>query len=164
MELLHFYSTKTYQGFALLSPGQDVWQVFAVEEALKFDFLMKEILALAALHKAVEKPELSLEYVSRALEWQNQALVLSRSALQNLNQENSDAVFIFSIMAMVFAIVPPESVPGISLKSPLENILVLFEFQKGTTSVAGKFVFEAIPCPKGSFSLEPTGFQDQLLY
>ncbi|CZR65702.1 related to regulatory protein involved in control of sterol uptake [Phialocephala subalpina] len=136
LELLHFYSTKTYQGFPPLSPDQNLWQVFAVEEALKFDFLMKEIFALAALHKATEKPELALEYVSHALEWQNQALALSRSALQNVTQENSGAVFIFSIMTMIFAIVPSDSVPGVSLKNPLESILLLFEFQKGTASVA----------------------------
>jgi len=44
-------------------------------------------------------------------------------------------------MAMIFAIVPPDSVPGTSSKSPLENILGVFEFQKGTALVAGKFVF-----------------------
>lgn len=121
-----------------MSPNQDIWQVWAVEEALKFDFLMKEIFALAALHKATETPELALNYVSHAMEWQNQALVLSRNVLQNISQENSGAVFMFSIMAMIFAIVPLESVPGMSLKSPLENILMLFEFQKGTASVAGE--------------------------
>ncbi|KAH7386600.1 hypothetical protein BKA64DRAFT_147158 [Cadophora sp. MPI-SDFR-AT-0126] len=136
LELLHHFSTKTYQGLSLLGPDQEIWQVFAVEQALKFEFLMKEIFALAALHKATEMPESRSKYVNLALEWKNEALVLSHDALQNISQENSDAIFMFSIMTMIFAIVPPLSVPGITWKSPLENLLVLFEFQKGTASLA----------------------------
>jgi hypothetical protein len=125
-----------------LSPDQGFWQVFAVEQALKFDFLMKEIFALAALHKATETPESALKYVNHALEYQNEALALSHPILQNINQENSGAVFIFSIMTVIFEIVPPESVPGVNFKSPLENILALFEFQKGTASLVGKLILD----------------------
>ncbi|KAH6714935.1 hypothetical protein BKA61DRAFT_603392 [Leptodontidium sp. MPI-SDFR-AT-0119] len=137
LELLHRYSTKTYKGFALLSSDEELWQSFAVKEALKFEFLMKEIFALAALHKATEIPESASEYINYALEWKNEALALAHNALQNINQGNSGAVFMFSIMTMIFAIVPPLSVPGITFRSPLENLLVLFEFQKGTASLAG---------------------------
>jgi hypothetical protein len=103
---------------------------------------MKEIFALAALHKATETPESALKYVNHALEYQNEALALSHPILQNINQENSGAVFIFSIMTMIFEIVPPESVPGVNFKSPLENILALFEFQKGTASLVGKLILD----------------------
>lgn len=140
LELLHRYSTKTYKGFALLSSDEELWQSFAVKEALKFEFLMKEIFALAALHKATEIPESASEYINYALEWKNEALALAHNALQNINQGNSGAVFMFSIMTMIFAIVPPLSVPGITFRSPLENLLVLFEFQKGTASLAGQFL------------------------
>lgn len=140
LELLHRYSTKTYKGFALLSSDEELWQSFAVEEALKFEFLMKEIFALAALHKATEIPESASEYINYALEWKNEALALAHNVLQNINQGNSKAVFMFSIMTMIFAIVPPLSVPGIKFRSPLENLLVLFEFQKGTASLAGQFL------------------------
>lgn len=130
-----------------MSPDQDFWKVFAVEEALKFDFLMKEIFALAALHKAIEAADFASQYFHHALDLQNQALALARNALQNIDQENSSAVFMFSIMAMIFAIVPPNSVPGISLRSPLENILMLFELQKGTAMVTSKYASGAPTCP-----------------
>ena len=100
LELLYRYS-KTYKGFALLLSDEELWESFAVEEALKFEFLMMEILVLAALHKATEVPESASEYVKYALEWKNEALVLAHDALQNINQGNSGAVFIFSIMTMI---------------------------------------------------------------
>lgn len=144
LELLHRYSTKTYKGFALLSSDEELWKSFAVEEALKFEFLLKEILALAALHKATEVFESASKYLKHALEWKNDALVLAHDALQNINRGNSGAVFMFSIMTMIFAIVPPLSVPGVKSGSPFENLLVLFEFQKGTASLAGQFLFASI--------------------
>ncbi|PVH69890.1 hypothetical protein DL98DRAFT_438034 [Cadophora sp. DSE1049] len=139
LELLHHYSTRTYQGFTLLSSEEGLWQVVVVEEALKFDFLMKQLFALTALHKATETQQSALKYANYALESQNEALTLFRSSLQTINQENSSALFIFSIMTTIFAIVPLESVPGINLHSPLENLLVLFEFLKGSASVLRMF-------------------------
>tara|TARA_R110002060_G_scaffold23424_7_gene31720 strand:+ start:523 stop:813 length:291 start_codon:yes stop_codon:yes gene_type:complete len=85
----------------LFLSDKELWESFAVEEALKFEFLMMEILVLVALHKATEVPESASEYVKYALEWKNEALVLAHDALQNINQGNSGAVFIFSIMTMI---------------------------------------------------------------
>lgn len=77
---------------ALLLPDPEVLQVFAVEDALKFGFLIKEIFALAHLQEAIEILDLELEYVNHVLPWQNQAIAFSRGTLQDINQENSGVV------------------------------------------------------------------------
>ncbi|KAH6673294.1 fungal Zn binuclear cluster domain-containing protein [Halenospora varia] len=137
LELLHYYSSKTYLGFSFGSNDKELWQEVVVQEALKSEFLLKEIFALAALHKATETPESDINYVACALEYQNEASALFRNALGNITKANCFAIFAFSIMTMIFGIVPSELTSGINNKSPLENILLLFEFQKGTSSVAG---------------------------
>jgi hypothetical protein len=140
LELLHYYSSKTYLGFSFGSNDKEIWQDAVVQEALKSEFLLKEIFALAALHKATETPESDINYIACALEYQNEASALFRNALGNVTEANCFAIFAFSIMTTIFAIVPSELTPGINSKSPLEKILLLFEFQKGTSSVAGMFL------------------------
>lgn len=104
MELIHRWSTRTFQSFMdLMEEPEEVhaWQTAVIEEALEHDFLMSGVLAFTALHTAHMKSGPTADrYFLQALEYNDVASKSFRSALTRLSAENHCAVFAFSIINM----------------------------------------------------------------
>lgn len=131
LELMHQYSTETCLTFSATAVSAEVWKVFAVQEALKHDFLMDGLLGLAALHIAVKRASQTDEYVDCALEHQNRAFSGFRVALSSLTQENCNALFAFSVVAMMGVILSTRFTEDESDNGHTGSILLLFELLEG---------------------------------
>lgn len=69
--------------------------------AIQNDYLMGEILALAALHLAHHRPDQRQQYLSVALTHHQAASQKAMGLLKNINPENAEALFLFSSLTTV---------------------------------------------------------------
>jgi hypothetical protein len=84
-----------------LSPQRSIqrlWQTTVVRIAFDHDFLLKEILALAALHLTRSMPDLDNDLSTISLEYQNVALRKFRAAVPSISPDNCDALFAFALL------------------------------------------------------------------
>ncbi|KAL1953934.1 hypothetical protein VTO42DRAFT_2012 [Malbranchea cinnamomea] len=104
LELMAQWCTSTCFTLARDEQTRHIWQVAVPREAGLHPFLMHGLLALSALHMARSTPgELAETYLTVAVAHQNQALVLFRPLLDQINADNAKAVFALSSIAAVFA-------------------------------------------------------------
>jgi hypothetical protein len=101
LELFHTYSTSTYSTLFVCSALRDFWRITVPRLAIQYDYLMGEILALAALHIAYYRPEQRHQYLSIALTHHQSASQKAMGLLKNINPENADALFMFSSLTTV---------------------------------------------------------------
>ncbi|KAI9039831.1 Zn(II)2Cys6 transcription factor domain-containing protein [Aspergillus affinis] len=137
LELMHKYSTETYQSLSNEPAYYQVWQMFLPRKALEFDFLMNGILAVASLHTAasIDSSE-ALSYIDSALEYHNQASAPYRQAIDNISPINCDAVFAHAIITTVIGIALPQlTADRIKSTTMTENIFVVFELLQGVRNI-----------------------------
>ncbi|KAL4808078.1 hypothetical protein BDV18DRAFT_167851 [Aspergillus unguis] len=109
LELMHKFSTETYQSFCNTTSDFHTWQVVVPQKALHHDFLMKGIFATAALHIASSlEPSAALSYLNTALEYHNQTLTPFRHAIDEISPANCDAVFAHSVVTSIISIALPQ--------------------------------------------------------
>ncbi|KAF9890149.1 hypothetical protein FE257_006310 [Aspergillus nanangensis] len=137
LELMHRFSTDTYQSLCNNSLDQHTWQITLPRKALEYDFLMNGILAVAALHTAATtKPPEALSYLDAALEYHNQASTPFRHAIDNITPSNCDAVFAHSVITTVIGIALPRLTAERGEHSSMtENIVVVFELLQGVSKI-----------------------------
>ncbi|THV98052.1 hypothetical protein D6D27_01766 [Aureobasidium pullulans] len=104
MELLHHFVTHTAKTLADQTEHQHIWQTTVVQIAFKHKFLMHGILAVAGLHVSVTRLSEEDDLSILAANHQDLGLQGFRSALENFNSENCQAVFAFSILVVCYII------------------------------------------------------------
>lgn len=104
---MHFWYTKTSQSFT--ADLGELFQNDVVDIALEHDFLYDFIFALTALHIASEKADSDTaavsKYITIALGYQSTCFTKLRTALNNITEENCNAIFFSSVLAMVCSMV-----------------------------------------------------------
>ncbi|RAL03673.1 Zn(II)2Cys6 transcription factor domain-containing protein [Aspergillus ibericus CBS 121593] len=137
LELMHKFSTETYQSLCNEPTDHQVWQSVIPRKALEYSFLMSGILAVASLHIASElDPPAALSYIDTALEYHDLAFAPFRQAIDNLTPANCDAVFAHSVITTVIGIALPQlAAVREETQSMTENIIVVFELLHGTTNI-----------------------------
>jgi hypothetical protein len=101
--LLHHYIMSTSLSLATDAKSKTVWQVTVPHIASQFPFLLHGILACAALHLAYLDPSQGRELMIRGRVHQDRAMPLFRSAIENPNKDNCDAVFAFSHLLVIYS-------------------------------------------------------------
>ncbi|KAL4891145.1 hypothetical protein BDV59DRAFT_183286 [Aspergillus ambiguus] len=137
LELMHKFSTDTYESLCNVPADRHTWQITLPRKALDYDFLMNGILAVAALHTAAttEPPE-ALSYLDAALEYHNQAFTPFRHAVDNITPSNCDAVFAHSVITTVIGIGLPHLTSERGERSNMtENIIVVCELLQGVSNI-----------------------------
>ncbi|KAA8649596.1 hypothetical protein EYZ11_005954 [Aspergillus tanneri] len=137
LELMHKYSTETYQSLSNEPADYHVWQMILPRKALKFDFLMNGLLAIASLHMAssLQPPE-ALSYIDMALEYHNRASAPYRLAINNITPDNCDALFAHAIITTIIGISLPRLTADRDASSTMtENIFVVFELLQGVSKI-----------------------------
>ncbi|GAB1212178.1 hypothetical protein ATERTT37_001308 [Aspergillus terreus] len=137
LELMHKFSTETYESLCNASTDRYTWQITMPRKALEHDFLMNGILAVAALHTAAttDPPE-ALSYLDAALEYHNQAFTPFRQAVDNMTPSNCDAVFAHSVITTVIGIgLPHLTAERGESPSMTENIIVVCELLQGVSNI-----------------------------
>ncbi|KAE8409275.1 hypothetical protein BDV37DRAFT_237096 [Aspergillus pseudonomiae] len=140
LELMHKFSTETFQCLCGDQSDMGDWQVLIPQQASKHTFLLHGILALAALHIAATATErtIVLSYLDTALQYHNMSFAPFRQALDALTPLNCDAVFAQSAIITVIGI----ALPRLNAQhrgecfSMIENMITVFELLQGSTKVS----------------------------
>ncbi|KAJ5758324.1 uncharacterized protein N7511_007018 [Penicillium nucicola] len=137
LELMHKFSTETYESLCTSSSGHYVWQIAIPRLALQYNFLMNGLLALGALHIATSlEPPASLVYIDTALQYHNLTFAPYRTAVDNITPMNCEAVLAQSIITTVIGIaLPRASAARGESASITENIVVVFELLQGVKKI-----------------------------
>lgn len=104
LELLHHFSTVTYLSLGRTDEGRHIWQTHAIRVAFSHVFLLRGILAFSALHIHSLRPEQDRSYLERASEHHDKALEEFHSTLDNVNESNVEAAFLFSTLLVPHAL------------------------------------------------------------
>jgi len=133
--LLHHYLTYTCITFDLNHGFSELWKHGVVDETLRHDFLMDGILALSSFHFAQKRSSTESSYFSYALEYQNRAVAGFHNALSQPTPDNANALFLFSIITMICALIPSNNASVDGAQAISERILTIFPFARGIGSV-----------------------------
>ncbi|GIK05172.1 hypothetical protein Aspvir_009275 [Aspergillus viridinutans] len=122
LELLHHFSTSTAYTFSQHAAIQTFWRIDAPQIGFAAHYTLRAMLAISALHMAYLRPAQRQLYVSQAEAHHSVALKFVTSNMTQLINENSSAVFLFSILTSFFSCAKPRK---------LEDLLL---FQQGRIS------------------------------
>ncbi|KAL8917619.1 MAG: hypothetical protein Q9172_005760 [Xanthocarpia lactea] len=98
MELLHHWCTNTYSTMTDDHVQQLIWQTTAITLGFSYPFLLKQLLAIAALHMAICRPERRDFWHTRATELQSHALTGFNSVEKQVDESNCVVVLLFSAL------------------------------------------------------------------
>ncbi|KAJ6172443.1 hypothetical protein N7470_001510 [Penicillium chermesinum] len=137
LELMHQFSTATYQSLCVSESETHTWQVLIPRLALKHRFLMNSILALASLHLATkyEGPE-ALAYIDAGLEHHSLSLEPFRITIDNITPDNCDAAFAQAVVTTAISLALPQltAARGNAFRM-IDNILMVFELLQGVKKI-----------------------------
>lgn len=122
MELLHHWSTVTYATMSPESNQQETWQTTAVKIGLSHPFLLNEILAIAAMHLAICRPERRDFYHMQATELQSVALNGFNSVQKQVDKSNCVAILLFSSLLGVHLLANRADTRGLNSSEYLDHI------------------------------------------
>jgi hypothetical protein len=107
LELLHNYVTST--AFTLhTDPALKIlWRIDVPQIGFQYDFVMRGILALSALHLARFKPDKSEFYIAHAMQQHQIGLRMATSVLQEVTDQNCTGVWVFSALTLFFTLASP---------------------------------------------------------
>ncbi|XPS70023.1 hypothetical protein M3J09_002268 [Ascochyta lentis] len=142
VELMHHWTIDTYGELSQREDMRYTWRVDAPKHAVTHTFLMHEILAFAAFHKASQAPDQRQEYYTLGIHHQDLAIKGMRPKLQDIVPDEAPAIVATSTLLTlgVFASTgfeascaeipsPPSSIDGIlnifSLMQGMGNVLAL---------------------------------------
>jgi hypothetical protein len=134
---MHKFSTDTFQTLCVNESEFQTWQITIPRLALKQDYLMSGILALASMHIATSaEPAEAMLYHDTGLQYYNRSLTPFRNAIDSITPQNCDAVFAHSIVMIAISIASPRlTVTRNEGTSITENIVVLFELLQGVRKI-----------------------------
>ncbi|KAK0388802.1 hypothetical protein NLU13_5045 [Sarocladium strictum] len=104
LALLHHWTFAACESICHASGEIEIWRRLFPEVGFQYSFVARALLSLAALHLAHETQDavLQAQYVNRAISHHNYGLTEFRNIVTRLNKENSEALFIWSILNVVY--------------------------------------------------------------
>ncbi|KAJ5471327.1 hypothetical protein N7530_008684 [Penicillium desertorum] len=109
MALLHHFSTSTCYTVSRNLVMQTVWQIRIPQVSFSSPFVFRAIIALSALHLAHIKPEFHDYYISQAELHHNTALQMVSAILPDINKENCQSIYVFSILTCIISFAKPHT-------------------------------------------------------
>lgn len=136
LELMMQWCNSTYQDLSRDKSTDPVWRRLVPEEALSHPFLMHGILALSALHLArVRNDHRRPAYSSLAVAHQNQALVLFRESLGDINASSAKAMFSFASVVVLYTFGFPHEPNSSSPWTCIDDLLQVIVLIRGVQQV-----------------------------
>ena len=136
LALMHHFSTVTWETLPESHRRQKIWQLALPKLAGGYDFLMHQLLALAASHLAFLSPEKHNPHSMQATQHQSEAIQGLRGVIPHVNESNCHAVFATTSLLPISAyaaqaehIAKGEAGPGIN------DLLEVFTLMRGMTSI-----------------------------
>ena len=109
LELLHHFTTETCYTLSDRPESHELWRVTVPQVAFQHDFLMRGILAIAALHLSCLRRDTQPRWAHIAAKQQDAALGAFRSVMSNMNESNCDAFLALSSLIVVYGFESPKS-------------------------------------------------------
>lgn len=137
LELMHQFSTETYQSLCISDSETFTWQTIVPRIALRNRYLMHGILALASLHIAtkLDSTEAAV-YIDTGLVYYNMSLEPFRLAINSLTQENCDAVLAQSVLTTAINLALSQlAATRHSASGMIENTIMAFELLQGVKKI-----------------------------
>jgi hypothetical protein len=100
----------------------------------QYDFVMRSILSLSALHLARYRPEKRDMYISKAMHHHDVGLRIATSVLPNANEGNASAVYLFSALTLFYTLASPRT-PSDFLLIGENGIAEWMVLVKGTSAI-----------------------------
>lgn len=147
---MHHYGTTTCETLSLTPQQIELWRRVVPKEAMRHEFLMDGILSITALHCAHLEPSMGWAYTEAAIQYQNSGLVGYRKALLHVDDNNCNALFVFSVILMLIGFAMPAAYSERQPVSPAETIISIFELLKGiglTAQLHGETIKSGIFSP-----------------
>ncbi|KXT15502.1 hypothetical protein AC579_3414 [Pseudocercospora musae] len=137
LRLMHRWSTITCESMvSKIADDREVWRNAMPEVAMKYDFLLNSMFALASFHLAYDRPHEAPQHLSAALDYQTLAFKKFRGDLEETmmdDVEAHDALLYCSIILMVLALA--SSTQPLLKEGMIQNTIVHFELVRGITVV-----------------------------
>ncbi|KAI4148826.1 MAG: hypothetical protein LQ341_001479 [Variospora aurantia] len=111
LELLHQFVTQTCYTTSNKADSHELWRITVPKEGINHDFLMRGILAVAALHLSHLYPDRAVEYQHIANSHQDRALGPFQAAMTDMTESNCHAFFALSSLIVVYNFASPRT-PG----------------------------------------------------
>ena len=109
LELLHHFTTETCLTLSDREESHYLWRVVVPQIAFQHEFLMRGILAIAALHLSSLRPFMQDSYTHIAVQQQDAALRQFREVMVNPDESNCDAFFAMSSLIVVYGFESPKA-------------------------------------------------------
>ncbi|CAE7021517.1 hypothetical protein PTTW11_03276 [Pyrenophora teres f. teres] len=140
LELLHHWTIEAYYTLSQRDDIHHMWKVEAPRHAIKHSYLMHEMLAFAAFHKAHQHPPGERqEYFVFGIHHQDNAIRGIREELQNITPDEAPAIVAASTLLTlsVFASTGLEAEinPGHNPQTAIDGILNCFNLMQGMGNV-----------------------------
>lgn len=163
--LLHHSTTVTYSTLNSVESQQQIWQDVVVKIGFKYQFVLRSILALAALHQAATQQGENAELHIQASMHLNLALQDFHKELSDVNAANCNAIFAFSTMAVIHAFIAAVTQPLQDAPAALADCLRLV---RGVASILKPHYpimvnMELAPLIRSGFNKEVTGEAPEIL-
>lgn len=159
LELMHHFCISTSKTMSPLEEVCNVWESEIPKIGYAYEFLMRGILSLSALHLAYLKPEKQSQYLTSSTFHMALALPAFRTILQSPTEENCCALFAFSSIIMIWICAAPAD--SVNFR-PLENAVELFNLCRGIMSLKD-FIPIIRKSRLGSMFSPDYGFDDSML-
>ncbi|GKT44625.1 uncharacterized protein ColSpa_04806 [Colletotrichum spaethianum] len=131
LHLMHHYGTATCETLGEIPQQIELWKTAIPKKAMRHEYLMDGLLSIAALHYAHLDPSMGWAYTEAAVQYQNSGLIGYRTALLHINDDNYEAIFIFSVILTVLGFAMPAAYTERQPVSPAETIFSIYELLKG---------------------------------
>ena len=109
LELLHQFTTQTCFTLSDRPESHAMWQITVPQEGFKHSFLMREMLAISALHLSFLRPDRHDHYTQLANRNQDEALSTFYPLMTNMDRSNCDAFFATSTLIVVYGFESPKA-------------------------------------------------------
>ncbi|KAF1944719.1 hypothetical protein EJ02DRAFT_340265 [Clathrospora elynae] len=171
LELLHHWTTEAYGELSQREDMRQVWMIDGPQQAVKHAFMMHEILAFAAFHKAHKEKELEkcAEYYAFGVHHQDLAIRGIRERLHNVTTHEAAAIVATSTLLTlsVFASTGFEAKFAFTAttQDAIDGIVNIFNLMQGMGNVlalAQKQVMESFLAPMFKDSVESIPSQPML--
>lgn len=101
LELIHVYSTSTYATLSQSPTVRGFWRHTVPRLGLEHGYVIREILAIAALHLSHHRPDQREHYMSIALMHHREATQEAMALLKELAGNNTTGLFVFSVLTVL---------------------------------------------------------------
>lgn len=81
---------------------QELFRTSLIELGLKYDYVMRAVLAVSALHLAHSRPENRDFYTTHAIMFFQDASRSAMKPLENIDKEHNTSLFFFSVLTVYF--------------------------------------------------------------